>query len=405
MLLPRKVFQRPDSYPFISTLFGIVCIGQIVWQYVGFFFTGHQKKNRYGAFIEFLQAYGVTTDHFHPSTIFTSFFLDWWHYAPYVAGLVFATIGRIVEGRIGTLRFLLLICIGHLAAVATFWFFLGRDNWNVPYYGMAGSVYAVLACGLLLFPYTQIKVLLSTMHTGSNVLELRWYALLFILLQTFSTTAVSELNVNPVHFNLCTLGGLVAGLAIVPLFGIPRESESVSRAKEAIGATQDLTMLGERQLCDLYAAYPKRADIALHLANASLFGMGFGNQYATEAFNQHRKEILDNGDISLTCKVSWEFVKKRADFFSSAELGRLARRAEDNEQHLSALLFYRHLIDDPIGTDSDREVAAYRMGKIYDETVNDYYLARVWFDYLEQHYPMSPMAAQARLRLKSMPIT
>ena len=158
----------------------------------------------------------------HPATefitIFTAMFMHagWLHLAGNM--LYLWIFGDNVEDRLGHLKYLIFYLLCGIAA--TYAQVLFNPSSNVPNLGASGAIAGVLGAYLIMFPGERVRV---AMGTGIIAMPAIVVIGFWILLQLFSSFGAVE-NTSGVAY-MAHVGGFVAGIALVMLFGglrVPR---------------------------------------------------------------------------------------------------------------------------------------------------------------------------------------
>jgi len=150
-------------------------------------------------------------DRFHPWTWLTGALLhaDWAHLLGNMIFLV--TIGIVVEGIIGTGRFLALFAgLAASAGLVEQLMF-----WGEPYssLGASGVIYGLMAIGVLWAPRTRIRIGYWVWYrVGMEAIELRWVALWWLGWDLFVTVMTGFTMSTPLLHTLGAAAGVAAGL-------------------------------------------------------------------------------------------------------------------------------------------------------------------------------------------------
>jgi membrane associated rhomboid family serine protease len=124
--------------------------------------------------------------------------------------------GDNIEDRIGHAKFLVFYLICGLAASAADIMF--RSSSVIPSLGASGAIAGVLGAYLVLFPRRQVRVLVARQIVNMPAFMVLG---LWILLQIFSQVTVIGGETGGVAY-MAHIGGFVAGLALIFLFGARR---------------------------------------------------------------------------------------------------------------------------------------------------------------------------------------
>ncbi|MBA3657942.1 MAG: rhomboid family intramembrane serine protease [Gemmatimonadaceae bacterium] len=121
--------------------------------------------------------------------------------------------GDNIEDRIGHIKFLIFYLLCGLAASGAD--ILVKPDSIIPSLGASGAIAGVLGAYLLLFPKRKVKVMMAR-----QLVDMPAFAVLglWIVLQVFSQVTVAGGQTGGVAY-MAHIGGFVAGLALIYLFG------------------------------------------------------------------------------------------------------------------------------------------------------------------------------------------
>jgi membrane associated rhomboid family serine protease len=147
-------------------------------------------------------------------TLLTSMFMhaSWLHIAGNM--LYLWIFGDNIEDRIGHAKFLLFYLICGLAASAADIFF--KTDSIIPSLGASGAIAGVLGAYLVLFPTRQVRVMVARQIVNMPAFMVLG---LWILLQVFSQISVVGDEAGGGVAYMAHIGGFVAGVALIFLFG------------------------------------------------------------------------------------------------------------------------------------------------------------------------------------------
>jgi membrane associated rhomboid family serine protease len=147
-------------------------------------------------------------------TLLTSMFMhaSWLHIAGNM--LYLWIFGDNIEDRIGHAKFLLFYLICGLAASAADIFF--KTDSIIPSLGASGAIAGVLGAYLVLFPTRQVRVMVARQIVNMPAFIVLG---LWILLQVFSQISVVGDEAGGGVAYMAHIGGFVAGVALIFLFG------------------------------------------------------------------------------------------------------------------------------------------------------------------------------------------
>jgi membrane associated rhomboid family serine protease len=156
------------------------------------------------------------------ATMFTSMFMHggWMHL---MGNMWFLWLfGNNVEDRLGHFLYVVFYLLGGLAALGCHW--LTDPQSGVPVIGASGAVAAVLGAYAITFPFARVRTLvfLFIFVTIVDVPALLVLGVWF-LGQLLDARSALQLNVDGGVAFMAHVGGFVAGLVMMPLFGGTRE--------------------------------------------------------------------------------------------------------------------------------------------------------------------------------------
>ncbi|HWT02282.1 MAG TPA: rhomboid family intramembrane serine protease [Pyrinomonadaceae bacterium] len=163
-------------------------------------------------------------------TLLTSMFMHggWMHL---LGNMLFLWIfGDNLEHVMGRMRYLIFYLVTGLAAslahvVSTFAF---GDNPYIPSLGASGAISGVLGGYLVLFPRRQVRVILLRMLTSVPAIVAIGLWFVLQLIQAFGVISAGPQSGGGVAF-MAHVGGFVAGLILVKLFTIGRNTAAAAR--------------------------------------------------------------------------------------------------------------------------------------------------------------------------------
>jgi len=157
-------------------------------------------------------------------TVFTAMFMHggWMHL---IGNMLYLWIfGDNVEDRLGQAKFLIfyLLC----GIVATFAQVLVNPNSNVANLGASGAIAGVLGAYLLMFPRSQVRVMMGRGIIPMPALVVIGFWAVLQLVNSFGAIAATEQTADTggVAY-MAHVGGFVAGLILAPLMGGMRQQQ------------------------------------------------------------------------------------------------------------------------------------------------------------------------------------
>ncbi|HLO99046.1 MAG TPA: rhomboid family intramembrane serine protease, partial [Fimbriimonas sp.] len=296
LILPYRNQNPPESWPIATILL-------IVFNTTFFILT---SKFGLVAKQEVVMEYGVSLANFHWYQLITSMFLhgDLMH----LLGNMFFLylMGFAVEGRLRTWKFLILYFVAGLAGSALHLLIAGPSMPKIPAIGASGAIMGVMGASMYMFPHSPVDVFWWIFYRVGTVEWRMWHVglmyICFDLLDIFLEIASGTPGGTA---NFAHLGGVAAGALVCLIMRAVRDDEVVSHAKATLHATNDVSLLHEKELRDLYAVNPTRPDVALHWMVKSSFTDQRNTTYpeAVKAFHAQFNGILDTQPMHLVCQV------------------------------------------------------------------------------------------------------
>lgn len=391
MFLPYRNQNPPESFPYAT-------VSLIVLNVVIYVFTSQS-----GLVIreDVALNFGVSLGNFHWYQMFSSMFL---HSGPLhlIGNMWFLYLfGFAVEGRMRTPKFLILYLLAGLLGSAAHLLIAGQVNPKIPCIGASGAIMGVMGSAIYMFPFSPVDVAWTFWwRFGTSEWKLWWVGCYYIGFDILEAAITTAAKVSGGVANLAHLGGVASGFLIPLCMGIRRDTEHISDAKSTLYMTNDISLLNERELRDLYHVNPTRSDVALHLLNKSIFGNSPYKAEAITAFRQQLPKIMTNEPIQFVCQAVNGLLMDDPNSLTVSEIGRIATRAEKEGQFPAAVALHRRITSDPRASNTDVESSSFRVAMLYESAFQDYAQAKQWYEYLLQTFPMSPIINQVKSRLQ-----
>jgi membrane associated rhomboid family serine protease len=391
MFLPYRNQNPPESFPYAT-------VSLIVLNIVVYVFTSQM-----GLVIrpEVAHNFGASVGNFHWYQMFSSMFL---HSGPIhiIGNMWFLYLfGFAVEGRMRTPKFLILYFLAGILGGVAHLLIAGQISPKIPAIGASGAIMGVMGGAMYLFPHSPVDVAWTFWwRFGTSEWKLWWVGCFYIafdLLEAFLTTT---LGVSGGVANLAHLGGVASGFLIPFCMGIQRDTEELSDAKSTLFMTNDVSLLSERELRDMYHVNPTRSDVALHFLNKTVFGNGPYRAEALKAFREQFAQIIVKEPIQIVCQVASGLLMSDPAALTVSEMGRMAARAEREGFFPNAIELHRRIVNDPRASKTDIEGSAFRIAMLMESAFQDFSQAKQWYEYILQTFPMSPIIGQVKARLQ-----
>lgn len=390
MVFPYAQKNPPDSFPAVSVI--LIAVNVII-----FLFT-----NDYGLIREdVVDSWAVSASNLSPLTIATSTFL---HADPFhlLGNMWFLYLfGWAVEGRMKTWRFILLYIVAAVGSTFVQMLVAGGD---VPQIGASGAIMGVMGAALYLFPFAKVKVFYWFFITmmGTWLIPVWGVAIYYVAIDLLFGSvglAAGEGGGGTAHF--AHLGGVLFGLVVPLILRVKRDNSYVSDAKEALHDMGDYRVLNAHQLFDLSQVKPDDPEVALAWMSAEL-KYGTVSQECLKHFERHLTYLAREGKIEDVSHVLQNLVMSHHSV-NPVLVALVARRNEDAHYPRFAMLLYDHVMRDGKSSDSDREMATYRLASLHERMGDGTTAGHLYGQYL-QFWPMGAMEQSSKaglLRLKA----
>jgi membrane associated rhomboid family serine protease len=385
MFLPIRSKNPPESLPIGTILLIVINVFVFV-----FTCDGWQIRD------SVLKSGGLTSDNFSVGTVLSSMFLhgDWLHL---LGNMWFLYLfGFAVEGRLKTLRFIPLYLVSGVTGDLLHQVLMGRTHPDMPSIGASGAIMGVLGAALWMYPHGQIDCFYwFRLRAGVVTWPIWGVALMYLGMDILFAFIGMKDGVG--HF--AHIGGAAGGLLVCMLYRPKRDDEFVSQAKATLAETKDLSLLSPRELEEMHKVNPTDTSIVLNWMHRSLSSGRPVDQRCMEAFHRNLPKIVAEHEIGpVGFCVAW--LNSQPGAVPAHHVLQVAGKLEHHGDANTSLRLYDSVLKDPSSTMGDRESALYRMGMVYESMLNNYAHAAQCYQSVIQHWPMSPMADQARARLK-----
>lgn len=387
MLFPYAQKNPPDSFPAVTVI--LMALNVII-----FFLTSEGGVIR----MDILDAGGISSVNFSPLRLITSAFL---HAEPvHLLGNVWFLwlFGVAVEGRLRTWRFLALYCLCALGAAALQSVISPGD---VPMIGASGAIMGVMGAALYLFPFAKVKVFywFFIVLAGTWLVPMWGVAIYYVSLDLFwgFLGMASEMEGGTAHF--AHLGGVIMGVVVPMILRVQRDSVHVSYAKETLSDMKDFGALTPYQLFDLVQSRPDDSELANAWMSAEL-QHGMVSPECLAHYQRHLPKLAREGEIRDVGLVANNLVAK-GHFVNPGAMGIIARRCEDERYVNYAMVLYDQVIRSGQSSDSDREMAVFRLASLHERSGDGTTAGNLYRIYLRD-WPFGMMEQQVKLGLSRL---
>jgi membrane associated rhomboid family serine protease len=397
MFLPYRSKNPPESFPFAT-------IGLIVVNTVIYFATMDSSGNIRR---EVVEKWALTGQNISPLTILSSMFL---HGNPLhlIGNMYFLyLLGFAVEGRLKTVKYLILYLLAGVTGDLLHHLLFGISSPTVPTLGASGAIMGVLGAALWMFPFGKVRFFyIGRFYSffndgdwwGSMDLPM-WgvcaYYLGFDILAAL-ITAGSKVTGGVAHF--AHLGGAAGGFFICMLMRPKRDSASVSESKSTLDETKDLSILSRRDLGELHAVNPTDDLVLLHWMHRCIRDNRIEPECQKTFLAAMPRLVREAEPLSLAMCVMT--LGATPGLVRPAWIIEVAGRTERANDGGLAIRLYEMAFADPETKDAEHETCLFRVGMISESVFQNYGRATACYKQVVDRWPMSPMAEQAKARLK-----
>ncbi len=304
--------------------------------------------------------------------------------------------GFAVEGRLRTLKFLVLYLLSGMAGSALQLAVLSSSP-NTPNLGASGAIMGVVGAAMYLFPHAQVTILWRFSTYDWPMWGVGLYFLGFDIL--WGALFMGGDGVG--HF--AHIGGAVAGVLIAICLRVRRDDEYTSQAKAMLHETKDLSVLAPHELKSLAIADPTNTTITLNWAHRCLRDARGMPADCQETFVRQLPQMMRDHEANIgSVATVVAAMASTQGLFRPHVIMDLATRVERIPDAALATRLYGIVLSDPSSSLQDREAALFRMGVLYETHFLRPQEAVSWYNRLLQESPMGSFADQARMRLKRL---
>lgn len=386
MFLPIRSKNPPESLPIVT-----ICL--ILLNSILYFATSES-----GLVIrkDVIQNWGLKGTNFDLPHMFSSMFL---HGSPLhlIGNMWFLYLfGFAVEGRLRSLKFLLLYFVAGLTGDVMHQAITGHLSPNVPSIGASGAIMGVVGAAMWLFPHAKVTTVWGWAYRfGKTDLPLYGVALYFLGFDLL--WAMIGVHDGVGHF--AHLGGALGGLVVCVAFRPKRDNETVSEAKATLADTKDLRTLSRMELAQLHETNPSDTAVVLNWAHRSLREPGGIRPDCEGVFLSELPKLIRDHEVGPVASVL-AFLAQDPKKVKPAVLLDVATRLERANDPGTANQFYDMVMKHPESSQDDLQAAAFRTGMLAEASFRDLRRAHAWYAYVVNTWPMGHLAPQAKARME-----
>lgn len=387
MLLPFRAKNPPDSIPWATC--ALIAINTVI-----FFATSNGLEIRESIAMD----YGLSGNN---SGVIN------WIVSAFLHGDIFHLLGNMwflylfgfaVEGRLKTLKFLLVYFAADFAGNLLHFTLFSMAEPDIPTIGASGAIMGLLGATLWIFPFAHMDVFywFGWFWRGVFTVPMWGVGLYYLGLDLVMALIGMDSGVA----NLAHLGGALGGFLVVLVLGSKRDSADVSEAKATFSEAKDLGVLRTRELEDLHRAKPTDPLIALHWMNRSQKD-GRVSDDCHRAFRTLLPAMVKEID---SAPVGYAVASQ---FPSPGNIDprlvlEVALKCERGGEFLLAIRLLEFVAADAKSTPDLVESALFRLGVLCETTTSNPQRALYAYDEVVRRFGLSPMADQAKARAKAL---
>lgn len=385
MLLPIRSKNPPESIPFVTII--LITINIVVYACTS---NGLQIKEAV------LNNWGLKGSNFDFIHMNTSMFLHG-GLMHIIGNMWFLYLfGFAVEGRLKSVKFLILYLLAGYAGDLLHQLILGASSPNVPSIGASGAIMGVLGAALYMFPHGQITIFYGfRFNWGTTDWPMWGIGCLYLGLDILEAIIFGGKD-GVGH--LAHIGGAAGGVLICLLLRAKRDDEMTSGAKATLADTKDLRVLSRNELAQLHRANPNDMAVIINWMYKSLNDPGGPKPECREVFFKYLPRMIAEQEIGpiATCISALNMPPGTVKSNIIMDCASRLERAGDN---MMAMRFYEAVLKDPNSPPGDQEAAMFRGGMIAEAVFKRYDSAKIAYSEVIRRWPMSPFAEQAKTRL------
>ena len=389
MPLPIRSKNPPESFPFVTA--GLILLNIII-----FFPTSPGLEISE----DIVKRFATSGVNFTPLTVFSSMFLhgDLFHL---LGNMWFLYLfGTAVEGRLKSLKFIILYFAAGVAGSVLELAISGAMNPEMPSIGASGAIMGVLGAALYMFPHSKILIWWGWILNPFNTFELSlyWVGLYYFIIDLASGVILASAEVSGGVAHFCHVGGLAAGFLLCFLLRPHRDSEEVSQAKAHIADSNDYSMLTKTELGEMAKVQPENAHVAHNWIYKCLSS---GSRVPQECID-HCKKLMpvmlreeDAGSLAA-CIVN---LGDQVEIATPAQCIDLSAKTEKDGNPQMARNLLNLVIRNPKASDSDLETAYFRLAIVEEAWFQGFSRAEELLLEHQRRWPISPFEQQVKTRL------
>ena len=256
----------------------------------------------------------------------------------------------------------------------------------------------LMGAALWMFPHSKMKVFYWFGIWWHGVWEWRMWGVALYYLGFDLVDAILFSGLDGVaHF--AHLGGALGGFLTALAFRAKRDDVEVSDAKSELSDASDLRALSKTELGKIALSQPTNEEVALAWMTRSL---EYGNRPQQDCVNHFLKHSRSLARTGETDQVGAAFLNlsENPSTIPASLLFDVGARLEKEGRPQMALPLLERAMKAPDCSDTIAEGASFRIGMLHEAWFQNHAKALEWFEYFYQRWPMSPMEAQVKERIR-----
>jgi membrane associated rhomboid family serine protease len=317
-------------------------------------------------------------------------------------------LGFAVEGRLRWWKYLIVYLGSGICGSLLHQLMVGSSHPDLPSLGASGAIMGVLGAALYMFPFAQVDFFcVGWLWTGfDGYFKVRPFAtwvvcLLYPGVDLVITLFAGSHNVDGVaHF--AHLGGVAGGFLLCAMFMPKRDSRTASDAKAIFAETKDLSLASNIELSEIQRSNPDDPHVVLTWMYRCIRENRIDPK-CKEAFFRLLPRMLEEqppGSVG-SCLLSLNEPGAPATI-PVRTLIQVASACERAKEAGVALKLYEMAWQCHDISPSEQEMALFRVAMLCERSFQNFPRAIATYQEVVNRFGMSPMADQARIRIRAL---
>lgn len=312
-------------------------------------------------------------------------------------------LGFAVEGRLGTLRFVILYLIAGITGDFLQIAFEVVNGSNLPGIGASGAIMGVMGAAIYLFPYSKVTIFYQWWwRFGTTDWPMWGIGLFFVGFDLFNgliSAGFGSGGGGVGHF--AHLGGVLGGFLVALAMRGRRDNEAMSEAKATLHDMKNLSMLAPKELRALAQSNPEDTTVTLNWVHRTLRDPQGVPLDCVAAFQRQLPKMIREEPIGSVATAMAALAMTPGRIHTRFMMD-AAMRVEMLPDPNLAYRLYSIVLNDPNTPPQDREAALFRMGLLYETQFKQPNDAVAFYRQVAEQFPMGTFADQARIRMRGM---